>query len=161
MGGETSKKNEQFKEDMMQSVIKSHNIKGLKKKMELTDQDAFDIFEDLSPNVKYFAVYDGHGAKGREAADGLKKEIRKKLIADKKKIPKFKEFQKVESYFKDLFKSIKKKLSNTNDFELSGTCEICVLIVDNKIFAINVGDSRCALGQRKGGTKKKVGKKFV
>ena len=155
MGNETSKKNEQFKEDMMQSVIKSHNIKGRKKKMELTDQDAFDIIEDLSPNVKYFAVYDGHGVKGREAADGLKKEIRKKLIADKKKIPKFKELQKVESYFKDLFKSIQKKLSNTNDFELSGTCAICVLIVDNKMFAINVGDSRCVLGQRKGGGRKK------
>ena len=147
MGNETSKKNDQFKEDMMQSIIKCHNIKGRKKKMELTDQDAFDIIEDLSPNVKYFAVYDGHGAKGREAAEGLKKEIRKKLVADKKKIPKFKELQKVESYFKDLFKSIQKKLSNTNDFELtfidifcqicyvlkeetlSGTCAICVLII--------------------------------
>ena len=160
MGNETSKKNEQFKEDMMQSVIKSHNIKGRKKKMELTDQDAFDIIEDLSPNVKYFAVYDGHGAKGREAADGLKKEIRKKLMADKKKIAKFKELQKVESYFKDLFKSIQKKLSNTNDFELSGTCAISVLIVDNKMFAINVGDSRCVLGQRKGGDEKKGGEKI-
>ena len=160
MGGEISKKNEQFKEDMMQSVIKSHNIKGRKKKMELTDQDTYDIIEDLSPNVKYFAVYDGHGAKGREASDGLKKEIRKKLVADKKKIAKFKELQKVESYFKDLFKSIQKKLSNTNDFELSGTCAICVLIVDNKMFSINVGDSRCVLGQRKGGDEKKGGEKI-
>ena len=49
----------------MQSIIKSHNIKGRKKKMELTDQDAYDIIEDLSPKVKYFAEYDGHGAKGR------------------------------------------------------------------------------------------------
>jgi len=32
MGNETTKKNEQFKEDMMQSVIKSFNIKGHKKK---------------------------------------------------------------------------------------------------------------------------------
>ena len=43
MGNDTTKKNDQFKEDMMQSVIKSHNIKGRKKKMGLTDQDALDI----------------------------------------------------------------------------------------------------------------------
>ena len=79
MGNETTKKNEQFKEDTMQSIIKSHNIKGLKKKMELTDQDTWDIIEEISPNVKYFAVYDGHGVKGREASEGLKKEIHKKL----------------------------------------------------------------------------------
>ena len=118
MGNETTKKNEQFKEDMMQSVIKAHNIKGHKKKMELTDQDAWDVIDDISPNVKYFAVYDGHGVKGREAAEGLKKEIRTKLKNDKKKIPKLKELSKVESYFKDLFKSIQKKLSGTNDYEL-------------------------------------------
>ena len=160
MGNETAKKSEQFKEDMMQSVIKSHNIKGHKKKIELTDQDTWDIIEEISPNVKYFAVYDGHGIKGREAAEGLKKEIHKKLVNDKKKIPKLKELPKVESYFKDLFKSIQKKLSGTNDYELSGTCAICVLIVDNKMFAINVGDSRCVLGQRKGGDDKKTGEKI-
>ena len=32
MGNETTKKNEQFKEDMMQSVIKAFNIKGHKKR---------------------------------------------------------------------------------------------------------------------------------
>jgi len=119
--------------------------------MELTDQDTWDIIEEISPNVKYFAVYDGHGVKGREAAEGLKKEIHKKLVSDKKKF---------ESYFKDLFKSIQKKLSGTNDYELSGTCAICVLIVDNKMFAINVGDSRCVLGQRKGGEERKGGEKI-
>ncbi len=160
MGNETTKKNEQFKEDMMQSVIKAFNIKGHKKKMELTDQDTWDVIEEISPNVKYFAVYDGHGVKGREASEGLKKEIHKKLVSDKKKIPKLKELPKVESYFKDLFKSIQKKLSGTNDYELSGTCAICVLIVDNKMFAINVGDSRCVLGQRKGGEERKGGEKI-
>ena len=160
MGTDTTKKNEQNKEDIMQSVIKYHNIKGLKKKMELTDQDTWDIIEDISPNVKYFAVYDGHGVKGREAADGLRKEINRKLHSDKNKIIKLKELQRVESYFRDLFKSIQKKLSGTNDYELSGTCAICVLIVDNKMFSINVGDSRCVLGQRKGGDDKKSGEKI-
>ena len=155
MGAADSKKKDDFKEDMMQSVIKAYNIQGKKKKMELTNQDVFDVITDLAENVKYFAVYDGHGAKGREAAEGLKKEIRKNLIADKKKISKFKDISKVESYFKDVYKKIQKKLSNTNEFELSGTCSISVLIVDNRMYSINVGDSRCVLGQRKGGDEKK------
>ena len=93
---------------MMQSVIKSLNIKGRKKKMELTDQDAFDIIEDLSPNVKYFAVYDGHGAKGREAADGLKKEIRKKLMADKKRLQNLKNFKNLNHILKIYLNQYKK-----------------------------------------------------
>ena len=160
MGNETAKKTDQFKEDMMHSVIKSHNIKGLKKKMELTDQDAWDIIEDISPNVKYFAVYDGHGTKGLQAAEGLKTEIRKRLYNDKKIISNFKDINKVESYFKNLYKGIQKKLAGTNEYDLSGTCSISVLLVDNKMFVINLGDSRCVLGQRKGGDDKKLGEKI-
>jgi integrin-linked kinase-associated serine/threonine phosphatase 2C len=154
------KKGDDYKEDAVQSVIKWHNIQGKKKKMELTNQDVYDVITDLAENVKYFAVYDGHGAKGRDAAEGLKKEIRKKLTSDKKKIAKFHDCFKVEQYFKEVYKNIQKKLSNSNDFELSGTCSISVLIVDNKMFAINVGDSRCVLGQRKGGDEKKGGEKI-
>ena len=42
-------------------------------------------------------------------------------------------------------------MSNTNEYDLSGTCSISVLLVDSKMFAINLGDSRCVLGQKKGG----------
>ena len=107
MGNEKSKKKkDDFKEDQMQSIIKFHNIQGKKKKMELTNQDVWDVIPDLAENVKYFAVYDGHGAKGRDAAEGLKKEIRKKLTSDKKKLSKFKDCLKVEQYFKEVYKNI-------------------------------------------------------
>lgn len=77
MGNEANKRKDQIKEDMLQSVIKAHSIKGQKKKMDMTGQDVYDIIKDLSENVKYFAVYDGHGTKGLQAAEGLKTEIRK------------------------------------------------------------------------------------
>lgn len=165
MGNQTDKKSkkksgDEFKEDQMQSMMFSDNRIGKKKKMELTNQDVWDMIPDLGENVKYFAVYDGHGGKGREAADGLKKEIRKKLFSDKKKLAKFRDCFRVEQYFKDVYKNIQKKLSNSNDFELSGTCSISVLIVDNKMYAINVGDSRCVLGQKKGGDGKKEAEKI-
>ena len=160
MGIEANKRKEQIKEDMLQSEIKAHSIKGHKKKMDMTGQDVYDIIRDLSENVIYFAVYDGHGTKGLQAAEGLKSEIRKKLYKDKKLISTFKDINKVESYFKSLYRGIQKKLAGTNEYDLSGTCSISVLLVDNKMFVINLGDSRCVLGQRKGGDDKKLGEKI-
>jgi len=160
MGNEANKRKDQIKDDMMQSLIKAHSIKGHKKKMDMTGQDVYDIIKDLSDNVKYFAVYDGHGAKGLQAAEGLKTEIRKKLYMDKNKIANFKDINKVEAYFKNLYRTIQKKLAGTKEFDLSGTCSISVLLVDNKMFVINLGDSRCVLGQRKGGDEKKLGEKI-
>ena len=160
MGNEANKRKEQIKEDMLQSEIKAHSIKGHKKKMDMTGQDVYDIIRDLSENVIYFAVYDGHGTKGLQAAEGLKSEIRKKLYKDKKLISTFKDIKKVESYFKNLYQGIQKKLAGTNEYDLSGTCSISVLLVDNKMFVINLGDSRCVLGQRKGGDDKKLGEKI-
>jgi len=155
MGNEVNKRKDQIKEDMLQSEIKAHSIKGHKKRAEMTGQDVYDIIKDLSDNVIYFAVYDGHGTKGLQAAEGLKSEIRKKLYSDKKLIANFKDIKKVEPYFKSLYRGIQKKLAGTNEYDLSGTCSISVLLVDNKMFVINVGDSRCVLGQRKGGDEKK------
>ena len=160
MGNEANKRKDQIKEDMLQSVIKAHSIKGQKKKMDMTGQDVYDIIKDLSENVKYFAVYDGHGTKGLQAAEGLKTEIRKRLYSDKNKIANFKDINKVEAYFKNLYRAIQKKLAGTNEFDLSGTCSISVLLVNNKMFVINLGDSRCVLGQRKGGDDNKLGEKI-
>ena len=160
MGNEANTRKEQIKEDMMQSEIKAYSIKGHKKKMDMTGQDVYDIIKDLSENVIYFAVYDGHGSKGLQAAEGLKSEIRKKLYNDKKLISTFKDINKVESYFKNLYRGIQKKLAGTNEYDLSGTCSISVLLVDNRMFVINLGDSRCVLGQRKGGDDKKLGEKI-
>ena len=138
MGNDATKKKDNLKEDLLQSEINGHSIKGLKKKMDMTGQDVFDIIKDLSDNVKYFAVYDGHGTKGLQAAEGLRNEIRKRLYSDKKLISGFKDLKKVES----------------------GTCSISVLLVDNKMFVINLGDSRCVLGQRKNGDENKLGEKI-
>ena len=160
MGNEATKKKDNLREDLLQSEINGHSIKGLKKKMDMTGQDVFDIIKDLSDNVKYFAVYDGHGTKGLQAAEGLRNEIRKKLYSDKKLISGFKDLKKVEAYFKSLYRSIQKKLAGTNEYDLSGTCSISVLLVDNKMFVINLGDSRCVLGQTKGGDENKVGEKI-
>ena len=40
--------------------------------MDQTDQDSHDqMINELGSNIKYFAVYDGHGLKGREVQNSL------------------------------------------------------------------------------------------
>ena len=160
MGNEASQRKEQMRDDMIQSLIKGHSIKGQKKKTDMTGQDVYDILNDLADNVRYFAVYDGHGPKGLQVAEILRTEIGKKLRKDIKKISTFKDFKAVETYFKALYNTIQKKLASSTEYELSGSCSISVLLVDNKMFVINLGDSRCVLGQRKGGDGDKPGEKI-
>ncbi len=157
MGNQSGKNNlkgkkpeEEEKEDNSNALIFSECINGKKKNKELCGQDAHDIItKELGENMKFFAVYDGHGLKGREASMMLKYEIRKRLINDKNKVTKFQRKEQVEKYFKDAFKSIQKKFEKSNDYELSGSCAICVLIIDYKMYSINLGDSRAVLGSKK------------
>jgi integrin-linked kinase-associated serine/threonine phosphatase 2C len=157
--GDKNKQNktpeDQDKEDGSSQQIYEFNIIGKKKKQDLTNQDTNDIItKELGENIKYFAVYDGHGGKGRDASLLLKYEINKKLKKDKAKLPKMVRKEQVEKYFKDMFKSIQKKFEDrSNDYELSGSCAICILIIEYKLYCINLGDSRAVLGTKKSGKK--------
>jgi integrin-linked kinase-associated serine/threonine phosphatase 2C len=131
------------------------NIVGKKKKKESAGQDVSEILVDLGENVKYFAVYDGHGVKGKEAAMLLRYEVSKKLTKDKQKIQNITRKEQVEKYFSILFKNIQKKYQvNSTDYEMSGTCAICILIIETKLYCINLGDSRAVLGTEKEKAKK-------
>lgn len=128
---------------------------GLKKEKEQAGQDTTDIIQvELGSNVKYFAVYDGHGIKGTEASQLANDEIKQALINDKKIVCKFKDRKDVERYFKKLFTNIQQKFKKrSSEFEASGTCAICVLIIDNHCFVINLGDSRAVIGAKQSGQK--------
>jgi len=138
-------------EDMMNANLQifEANIQG-KKKKDLAGQDASDILIDLGENIKYFAVYDGHGTKGKDASLLLRYEVSKKLVRDKSTIQKFVRKDQVEKYFTKLFKSIQKKYHrSSNDYEMSGTTAVCILIIEQKLYCINLGDSRAVLGSEK------------
>ena len=143
------------KEDSSSQLIYEYNIIGKKKKGDTTNQDSSDIItKELGENIKYFGVYDGHGSKGKEASHMLRYEINKKLKNDKSKLPKLQRKEQVEKYFKDMFKNIQRKYEDrSNDYELSGSCAICILIIDYKLYCINVGDSRAVIGSKKNGKK--------
>jgi hypothetical protein len=59
------KKTELKKEE--KAYIFEYSKQGQKKNKEEVGQDVWDIINtELGPNIKYFAVYDGHGARGKE-----------------------------------------------------------------------------------------------
>jgi len=54
---------------------------------------------------------------------------------------------------KFLFRHKNKYKRRQQDYESSGTCAICVLLVDNHCFVINLGDSRAVIGSKQNSQK--------
>ena len=117
--------------------------------MDQTGQDSYDILlTDIGENIRFFGVYDGHGIKGKYAANFIKDEIRKELILNQNNIQKFSEKKDVDKYFKKLYNKIQTKFyKNSIDFDLSGSCALSILIIKNKCYIINLGDSRAVIGR--------------
>ena len=67
-------KNTKKKKNTLDAVKKEEKInifeysrQGQKKDKDQVGQDVYDIiWPELGPNVKFFAVYDGHGSRGKE-----------------------------------------------------------------------------------------------
>ena len=95
------------------------------------------------PKMSYFAIFDGHG--GQLCSSFLKKNFLNYLIEDKNFPNDIKEslintIKKIEKEFNKKYVDI---LNNNIDF--SGSCALILLIIENKIYIANVGDSRAIM----------------
>lgn len=116
-----------------------------KKKTEC--QDTFTIMEDFYSGMTYFAVYDGHGTYGRAASDLANKGIRSYLEENKVSLDKIKDDDDMSAFLKKMCNTTQSKFKeSTGDYQLSGTCAICILIKENKVYIANLGDSRAVIG---------------
>ena len=100
------------------------------------------IFKDSNwPDSHFFSIFDGHG--GSKCANFLKENFFSSLM-ENKNFPKFpikslnKTFIQMEQNFFDKFKpnNLLSKL------ELSGSCAIILLMIGNKFYICNLGDSK-------------------
>ena len=102
------------------------------------------------PKMSYFAIFDGHGGEGcsKFLADNfLKYLMENKNFPYDIKLSLTETFDKIEEEF------FKQKCCDTlEQSDRSGSCAIISLILDNKIFIANLGDSRAIISQS-GGTK--------
>ena len=105
------------------------------------------------PKASYFSIFDGHG--GNKCAEFLRDNLLK-LICDNDFFP------------TDIEKAIKFGFSEADRLFLeiavkdgklvdsSGSCGLILLIIDNKIYIANVGDSRCIISMSNGKIRKDV-----
>ena len=107
-------------------------------------------FNKKWPKISFFGIYDGHGGEG--CSEYLRDNLHK-LICDNNEF--FPEnipeairlgFKKAENDFLNNYAlNSQKKI-----VDRSGSCAVIILIVDQKIYVANVGDSRCLLSMDNG-----------
>ena len=94
------------------------------------------------PKISLFGIYDGHG--GSKCADFLRDTLHK-IIFSNENFP-----ENAEKAIKNAFLKAENEFINTiaiekntwNILDRSGSCAVLVIIIDTKIYVVNVGDSR-------------------
>ena len=104
--------------------------------------------------ISFFGIYDGHGGEG--CSEYLRDNLHKLICNNNEYFPDNVPeaiklgFQKAEKDFINNY-----ALNNKKEIiDRSGSCAVIILIIDNKAYVANVGDSRCLLSMENG-------KKFV
>jgi len=100
------------------------------------------------PRISFFGVFDGHG--GETCSSFLKHNFLNFLIEDKSFPIDIKEaiINAVEKAEKEFNRKYVDMLNNNIDF--SGSCACIVLIIECKIYVINIGDSRAIMSLNNG-----------
>ena len=98
------------------------------------------------PKTSFFGIYDGHG--GSKCSDFLRDSLHKLIFSDENYPDNVPEaikngFMKAENEFLNNYALDKN--NNMNIIDRSGSCAVVIIIVDNKIYVANVGDSRAVL----------------
>ncbi|KAI3792796.1 hypothetical protein L2E82_06687 [Cichorium intybus] len=107
------------------------------------NQDCFCIKTSIqgNPNVHIFGVFDGHGHSGKQCSNFVKNRLIELLSSD-------------ETLLEDPVKAYNSAFSTTNnelhdnpeiDDSMSGTTAITVLVIGDKLYVANVGDSRAVI----------------
>ena len=107
------------------------------------------------PKISYFAIFDGHG--GDKCSIYLRDNLLNFILEDKNfpidvKQSLISAIERAENEFNQQFKNLTtddlNKYNEKTDF--SGSCVLVCLIVDNKIFLCNIGDSRAIMSMENG-----------
>ena len=69
------------------------------------------------------------------------------MTQQRKKVAKLKDKDEVESFFGTIFKKVQRNFTKFDkEYELSGTCVSSILLIENKCYSVNLGDSRAIVG---------------
>lgn len=98
------------------------------------------------PKCSFFGVFDGHG--GNTCADFLRDNLHQFIIKDPNfpknpKVAIINGYKKAESYFLDTVENF--AAGRQHMLDRSGSCAIVALLIEKRVFIVNVGDSRAML----------------
>ena len=131
-----------------QGIIRNYNEDRVSIMVNMNKPRGY--YKKYWPRVSFFGIYDGHG--GETCPEFLRDNLHDYIIHNNEYFPEnipeaiklaFNKAEKnfIENYALDKKKELKDK---------SGSCAVVILIVDNKIYIANVGDSRCLLSMENG-----------
>ncbi|KAJ6238412.1 leucine-rich repeat-containing protein [Anaeramoeba flamelloides] len=126
-------------------------MQGLRQDQE----DSIAIHPMIKKNIHYFAVFDGHGGSdvSNYAADKLGEllinEINDKIDNEEQLETDTLNVTQLTQICDTLFKEFNQTL-NQSRLDLAGSTAVMVLIIKNKLYSINLGDSRAILIDNKG-----------
>ena len=95
------------------------------------------------PNCSFFGLYDGHG--GSAACDFLRDNLHKYIINDK-----YFPSNPQKAIANGFISAEKLFFKNYTGIDPSGSCAIVVVIIENRVYIANVGDSRAILSAKNG-----------
>ena len=95
------------------------------------------------PNCSFFGLYDGHG--GSRACDFLRDNLHKYIINDK-----YFPINPQKAIANGFIYAEKNFLKNYKGIDSSGSCAIVVVVIENRVYIANVGDSRAILSSKNG-----------
>ncbi len=95
------------------------------------------------PNCSFFGLYDGHG--GSRACDFLRDNLHKYIINDK-----YFPSNPQKAIANGFIYAEKLFFKNYTGIDCSGSCAIIILIIENRVYIANVGDSRAILSAKNG-----------
>lgn len=98
------------------------------------------------PKCSFFGVFDGHG--GNTCADFLRDNLHQFIIKDATFPANPRQaivngYKKAEQYFLDTVENF--AAGRHNMLDKSGSCAIVALLIEKRIFIVNVGDSRAIM----------------
>lgn len=111
------------------------------------NQDSFCIKTKLqgNPNIHFFGVFDGHGQFGTQCSNFVKDRLVEILASDPTLVD-----DPVKAYNSAFFTTNCELSSSEIDDSMSGTTAITVLVIGDKLYVANVGDSRAVIAVKDG-----------
>ncbi|KAK6130410.1 hypothetical protein DH2020_035820 [Rehmannia glutinosa] len=106
----------------------------------------FSLSYSGNPNVHFFGVFDGHGLCGTQCSNFVKDRLVEKLMDDAALLD-----DPIKAY-SAAFLATNDELHHNSDIDdsMSGTTAITALVIGDKLYVANVGDSRAVLAVKEG-----------